>query len=253
MKQVDMEKEKKKCSGTYLEDSHPDIYPESVKEESGYYVATKKKQGEYTIEDYRKLPEDERAELIDGTIYDMAAPLSVHQLLASKIYSSLVGYIEKNQGACIPMFAPVDVQLDQDDKTMVQPDLMIVCDRKKLTRQGVFGAPDFIIEILSESTRKKDSYLKLMKYQKAGVREYWLVDPDKEKDQKLKKNKKVEIRDCFLVKKKKKKVIVYDLEKVEIPVIYGFTDQVPVRIFDGKCVVDFSLIYENIKFIYEQS
>ena len=108
------------------------------------------------------------------------------------------------------MFAPVDVQLDQDDKTMVQPDLMIVCDRKKLTRQGVFGAPDFIIEILSESTRKKDSYLK-------------------------------------------KKVIVYDLEKVEIPVIYGFTDQVPVRIFDGKCVVDFSLIYENIKFIYEQS
>ena len=87
MKQDDMEKEKKKCSGTYLEDSHPDIYPESVKEESGYYVATKKKQGEYTIEDYRKLPEDERAELIDGTIYDMAAPLSVHQLLASKIYS----------------------------------------------------------------------------------------------------------------------------------------------------------------------
>lgn len=66
----------------------------------------------------------------------MAAPLSVHQLLASKIYSSLAGYIEKNQGACIPMFAPVDVQLDQDDKTMVQPDLMIVCDRKKLTRQG---------------------------------------------------------------------------------------------------------------------
>ena len=194
MKQDDMEKEKKKCSGTYLEDSHPDIYPESVKEESGYYVATKKKQGEYTIEDYRKLPEDERAELIDGTIYDMAAPLSVHQLLASKIYSSLAGYIEKNQGACISMFAP-----------------------------------DFIIEILSESTRKKDSYLKLMKYQKAGVREYWLVDPDK------------------------KKVIVYDLEKVEIPVIYGFTDQVPVRIFDGKCVVDFSLIYENIKFIYEQS
>ena len=67
-------------------------------------------------------------------IYDMVAPLSVHQLLASKIDRSLVGYIEKNQGACIPMFAPVDVQLDQDDKTMVQPDLMIVCDRKKLTR-----------------------------------------------------------------------------------------------------------------------
>lgn len=187
------------------------------------------KQGKYTVEDYRKLPEDERAELIDGTIYDLATPLSVHQLLASKIYSALAGYIEQNKGTCIPMFAPVDVQLDQDDKTIVQPDLMIVCDRKKLTRQGVFGAPDFIIEILSESTRKKDSYLKLMKYQKAGVREYWLVDPDK------------------------KKVIVYDLERAEIPVIYGFADQVPVRIFDGKCEIDFSRIYENIKFIYEQS
>ena len=207
-----MEKEKKKCSGTYLEDSHPDIYPESVKEESGYYVATKKTFYSKTF----------------NIALFMIAVITSSIILAmqSNLVISL-GMVEKNQDACIPMFAPVDVQLDQDDKTMVQPDLMIVCDRKKLTRQGVFGAPDFIIEILSESTRKKDSYLKLMKYQKAGVREYWLVDPDK------------------------KKVIVYDLEKVEIPVIYGFTDQVPVRIFDGKCVVDFSLIYENIKFIYE--
>ena len=85
------------------------------------------------------------------------------------------------------------------------------------------------MEIVSPSSKQMDYYTKLFKYRTAGVREYWLVDPDK------------------------KKVIVYDLEKVEIPVIYGFTDQVPVRIFDGKCVVDFSLIYENIKFIYEQS
>ncbi len=99
------------------------------------------------------------------------------------------------------MFAPVDVQLDQDDKTMVQPDLMILLlTEKSLPDRGFSVRPDFIIEILSESTRKKDSYLKLMKYQKAGVREYWLVDPDK------------------------KKVIVYHLEKVEIPVIYGFTE-----------------------------
>ncbi len=105
-------------------------------------MATKKKQGEYTIEDYRKLPEDERAELIDGTIYDMAAPLSVHQLLASKIYSSLAGYIERTK-ALVLMFAPVDVQLDQDDKTMVQPDLMIVCDRKKAYQTGGFRCAGF--------------------------------------------------------------------------------------------------------------
>ncbi len=92
---------------------------------------------------------------------------------------------------------------------MKQPDLMIVCDRKKIIRQDVFGATGFIVEIMSESTRKKDSYLKLMKYQKAGVREYWLVDPNK------------------------KKVIVYDLEREEIPLIYGFTEQLPVRISDG--------------------
>lgn len=225
MKKDDMEKDEKKYAGKYMDDKYPDM----VKEECGYYAAKGKKQGEYTLEDYRHLPEDRRAELIDGSIYDLAVPLSVHQLLASKIYSMLAKYIEKNKGTCLPLFAPLDVQLDRDDKTMVQPDVMIVCDRKKFTRQGIFGAPDFVAEILSESTRKKDSYLKLMKYQKAGVREYWLVDPDK------------------------KKVIVYDLENEEIPVIYGFTDRVPVRIFDGKCEVDFSLIYENIKFIYDES
>lgn len=204
-------------------------YPDKLKEESGYYVTAEKQQGEYTLEDYRRLPEDIRAELIDGTIYYMASPLSVHQLLAARIYSVLARYIERNKGACIPLFAPLDVQLDKDDKTVVQPDVMILCDRKKLTRNGIFGAPDFIVEILSENTRKKDSYLKLMKYQKAGVKEYWLVDPDK------------------------KKIIVYDLDKEEIPVIYGFEDKVPVRIFQGKCEVDFSLIYEDVKFIFEQS
>lgn len=177
MKKESMEKDRKKDSGKY---------PDKLKEESGYYVTAEKKQGEYTLEDYRRLPEDIRAEMIDGTIYYMASPLSVHQLLAARIYSVLA-------------------------------------------RNGIFGAPEFIVEILSESTRKKDSYLKLMKYQKAGVKEYWLVDPDK------------------------KKIIVYDLDKEEIPVIYGFEDKVPVRIFQGKCEVDFSLIYEDVKFIFEQS
>ena len=85
-----------------------------------------------------------------------------------------------------------------------------------------------MIEILSESTKKKDSYLKLMKYQNAGVREYWLVDPEK------------------------KKVIVYDFEQEEIPKIYGFDTQVPVGIFGGECKVDFAKIYEEIRFIYEK-
>ena len=145
------------------------------------YLAEKKKQGEYTISDYYAIPEDVRAELIDGVIYDMAPPLSVHQLLSAKIHGYLARYIEKKGGSCIPFFAPIGVQLDKDDKTIVEPDILIVCDRNQITRRGIYGAPDFVIEILSESTKKKDSYLKLMKYQNAGVREYWLVDPEKKK------------------------------------------------------------------------
>ena len=191
------------------------------------YLAEKKKQGEYTISDYYAIPEDVRAERIDGVIYDMAPPLSVHQLLSAKIHGYLARYIEKKGGSCIPFFAPIGVQLDKDDKTIVEPDILIVCDRNQITRRGIYGAPDFVIEILSESTKKKDSYLKLMKYQNAGVREYWLVDPEK------------------------KKVIVYDFEQEEIPKIYGFDTQVPVGIFGGECKVDFAKIYEEIRFIYK--
>ena len=114
-----------------------------------------KKQGEYTISDYYAIPEDVRAELIDGVIYDMAPPLSVHQLLSAKIHGYLARYIEKKGGSCIPFFAPIGVQLDKDDKTIVEPDILIVCDRNQITRRGIYGAPDFVIEILSESTKEE--------------------------------------------------------------------------------------------------
>lgn len=84
-----------------------------------------------------------------------------------------------------------------------------------------------VIEILSPTTRKKDVFVKLMKYQNAGVREYWIVDPDK------------------------KRVIVYELEYEYIPTVYGFSDIVSVRIFEGNCKVDFSEISEYMKFMYE--
>ena len=79
----------------------------------------------------------------------------------------------------MPMIAPMDVQLDCDEKTMVEPDVLIVCDRDKIVNRCVYGAPDFIIEILSNSTKKKDSVIKLNKYLNAGVREYWMIDPTK--------------------------------------------------------------------------
>lgn len=124
--------------------------------------------------------------------------------------------------------SPVSVQLDEDDRTMIQPDVVICCDREKILQSHVYGAPDMVIEILSPSTRKKDMGLKLKKYITARVREYWMVDPDK------------------------KKVVVYDLEHNELPAIYGFEDQVPVKIFAGKCQIDFSEIYSCIEFLFEK-
>ena len=186
-----------------------------------------KKRGEYTLEDYYKIPEEHRVELIDGVIYDMASPTSIHQLWGGEVYRELANYIRQNQGSCIPLISPLDVQLDCDDRTMVEPDVLVVCDRNKLKKGIIYGAPDFIAEILSPSTRRRDMSLKLAKYTEAGVREYWLVDPDK------------------------KKVIVYDLEHNELPSIYTLEDKVSVCIFDRKCIIDFSKIYENIRFLYE--
>ena len=125
------------------------------------------------------------------------------------------------------MISPIDVQLDCDEQTMVQPDVLVLCDRSRLLNRCVYGAPDFAVEILSKSTRKKDLTKKLEKYSSAGVREYWIVDPDKEK------------------------VVVYDLEHEELPIVYGFDAEVPVRIFDGACKVDFAEIREYIGFVYE--
>lgn len=186
-----------------------------------------RKQGEYTLEDYYALPDERRIELIDGVIYDMSSPTNVHQLIGSEIRDQLKSYIREKGGDCIPFVAPADVQLDCDDKTMVQPDVFVVCDRSKIIKRCTYGAPDLIVEILSPSTRKKDISIKLKKYIGAGVAEYWIVDPDK------------------------KTVVVYDFAHDELPAIYGFDAKVPVALFDGECEVDFAEIYEYVSFLYE--
>ena len=122
----------------------------------------------------------------------------------------------------------MDVQLDCDDRTMVQPDVLVVCDRDKIIKRCIYGAPDFVVEILSPSTKRKDGIIKLSKYISAGVREYWIVDPDK------------------------KQVVVYDFQKEDYPVIYGFGGEIPVGIFDGECRIDFAEIYEYMLFLYEK-
>ena len=183
-----------------------------------------KQQGDYTLTDYYQIPEERRVELIDGVIYDMTAPACDHQLIAGLIYSKLLAYVSAHKGACLPMVSPVDVQLDCDQKTMVEPD---VCDRSRVIRRCVYGAPDFVIEILSPSTRRKDVTIKLNKYMNAGVREYWVIDPIQ------------------------RKVLVYDFSAELYPVIYGFDAKIPVAIWDGDCVIDFQEISDYIHFVYE--
>lgn len=199
--------------------------PMAVRESVSYGT---KKQGEYTLEDYYTYPDDVRIELIDGVIYEMSAPTSAHQLIAGFIYSRMLTHVLEKGGECLPMIAPVDVQLDRDDRTMVQPDVLIVCDRDKIIDRCVYGAPDFIIEVLSDSTKRKDSFVKLNKYLDAGVREYWMIDPVR------------------------KTVVVYDFEHDEYPILYGFDARVPVRIWDGELEIDFSEVYGHIRFLYER-
>lgn len=218
------------CSTDHSADSLPEksIYdsPIEAKVVCDPAVNYRRKSG-YTLEDYLALPEEQRVELIDGVFYDMAAPTTVHQAFGGFIHKKLLDYVLENQGPCMPFMSPVDVQLDEDDKTVVQPDVLVVCDRSKFQNGRVFGAPDFLIEVLSPSTRAKDMRLKMYKYGDAGVREYWIVDP------------------------KNKKVIVYDFENDGIPVVYSFEDSVPVLIWDGQCKIDFAEIYAKISFLYD--
>ena len=185
-----------------------------------------KKQGEYTIEDRNALPEDHPSELIDGVIYNMASPALRHQSISGAIYRQLWNYVDSQGGDCIPFIAPTDVRLDRDERTMVVPDVFVICqpdDDRMDNDKYINGAPDLIIEVLSPSTRRKDMFTKLYKYEEAGVREYWIVDPNKEK------------------------VIVYIFGEESDVSLYGFDSEVPVGIYQGKCRIDFQRVVRDLK------
>ena len=134
----------------------------------------------YTYQDYLDWPEDERVELIDGQIYYMAAPSDWHQDLLLELGTRFRNYLHGK--TCRVFVAPFDVRIDLliGNDSVVQPDVLVVCDKEKLDGRGVNGAPDFVIEILSPSTRGHDLVKKYNKYLEVAVREYWIVDPEKE-------------------------------------------------------------------------
>ena len=113
----------------------------------------------------------------DGQIYYMSSPSQEHQTISMELSTILNTYIKQNQGSCRVFHAPFDVKLNDTPLTIVQPDLMIVCDKDKLDGKRCNGAPDFIIEIVSPSNPADDYIRKLYYYKNAGVREYWIVDP----------------------------------------------------------------------------
>lgn len=164
----------------------------------------------YTIKDIYALPDGQRAELIDGRMYMMAPPSTNHQRICYALARKISDYIDKREGDCEVFLAPFAVFLNQDDQNYVEPDISVICDKNKLDENGCNGAPDWIIEVTSPSNPQNDYGIKLFKYRTAGVREYWIVNPQK------------------------KSVMVYDLEKNEKSNQYSFEDNI------------FSCIYEDL-------
>lgn len=133
----------------------------------------------YTYEDYKDFPDEFRCELIDGRIYDMTpAPSMRHQEIAGELYRIIGNHVKNVGHRCRVFIAPVDVILAQDQ--VVQPDIFIVCERSKIDKHALVGAPDVVFEILSPSTSKKDRTKKMDLYRRFEVSEYFLVDPENE-------------------------------------------------------------------------
>ena len=170
----------------------------------------------YTLNNIYSLQDGNRAELIDGQIYYMAPPTRKHQRIAGELFAAIREYINSHNGSCEVDIAPFAVFLNKDDINYVEPDISVICNPDKLTDEGCFGAPDWIIEIVSPGSRKMDYFTKLFKYRTAGVREYWIVDPDKDR------------------------ILVYDFES-ENTGDYTFSDSVKASIYEDL-YISFSAI-----------
>ena len=132
----------------------------------------------YTEDDYYSLPENIRAELINGQIYYMSAPSRMHQEILGFMFNTIFSHINSQKGPCKVYPAPFAVKLfSEDDRNVVEPDISVICDPNKLTDRGCTGAPDWIVEIISPTTASHDYIRKLNLYADAGVKEYWIVNP----------------------------------------------------------------------------
>lgn len=172
----------------------------------------------YTTDYIYALPDGERAELIDGKLYEMPFPNTRHQQLVGKISCLIRNYLDEKNIDDEAFFAPFAVFLENNDITYVEPDISVICDKSKLDDYGCNGAPDWIIEIVMPESRNMDYYIKLFRYAEAGVREYWIVDSVKNR------------------------IIVYNFETEDV-LEYTFADKVKAGIYE-----DLEIDFTEIKF-----
>ena len=185
------------------------------------------KEERYTYADLLRWSGPERYELIDGVPYLLASPSLPHQLILGALYRQISNHLEGKP--CTAILSPFDVRLfetgessDADVDTVVVPDLSVVCDRTKLDSRGCKGAPDFVLEVLSPSTQRQDRLVKLNLYQRAGVREYWIVDPASQTVQ----------------------VFLLENGLFRITEVYTAQEQARVNVLDG-CLVDLKQVFEQ--------
>lgn len=171
-----------------------------------------------TVTELGRMGENRDLQLMDGKLIVSEMAGVNHQRMVKKLGRAISNYAEKNRGKCEVFDVGVNVYLDEDEYTLVIPDIAVVCDESKVSEQGIFGAPDWVLEIVSPSTRQNDYHKKLHKYMDAGVREYWIVDMDRQM-----------VSVCI------------NGEPMQVT-IYGFDDKIPVGIYGGELVMEVPFI-----------
>ena len=174
-----------------------------------------------TAGDYWALPEGVRAELIDGKLWGLASPSRVHQEIVHVLDRAIGNHIATNGCSCRVYPAPFAVNLFGDESTFVEPDISVICDRSKLSDRGCEGAPDLVVEVVSPSNPGMDYVSKLNLYHEAGVREYWICDPQR------------------------RQVLCYDFGSERLLTTYDFGEPVPSTVLLGL-EVDFAQIVASM-------